>query len=257
MLKNLRSKSGQVTIFVILALVIVAGVVAFFVLTGKIGFSNEAVENPSMFIEKCVGDSLENSVQEVLLNGGRIFPENYKLYQGEKYNYLCYQQNFYLPCTNTHPMLVSISGAEIKENVREKFVGCFDELKNELEDSGYEINFDEISDDDWKVEILPKKVSVVVEKKIEISSEDSSFVLKDFSVDVISPLYEFENIAREIVNQESQYCNFEYNGFMLLYPEYNLKRILYDDSRIYKITERSSGLDFKFAVRGCVIPESG
>jgi len=258
MLNNfLKNKNGQVTIFIILGILIVVSVVAFFVLSGRFNSSIDVFENPQLFIEKCVGDSVENSASEILLNGGRIVPENYKLYQGEKYNFLCFQQNFYLPCVNTHPMLVSISEAEIKNNIRENVVNCFDELKKEIENSGYETDFEEIIDEDWKVEILPRKISVEIERQISISGKGSSRILKNFEISVISPLYEFENIAREIVNQESQYCNFEYNGFMLLYPEYNIKRISYDNVRIYKITERSSGLDFKFAIRGCVIPESG
>jgi len=58
-------------------------------------------------------------------------------------------------------------------------------------------------------------------------------------------------IARDVVNSESQYCNFEYNGYMLLYPKYDIRRIDYSDSKIYRLIDRLSGDEFRFAVRSC------
>ena len=62
-------------------------------------------------------------------------------------------------------------------------------------------------------------------------------------------------MAHEIVSQESQFCYFEYLGYMLLYPEYKIDKFrTSDETIIYTIDHKDSKEMFRFAVRGCVIP---
>jgi hypothetical protein len=41
---------------------------------------------------------------------------------------------------------------------------------------------------------------------------------------------------------------------MLLFPEFNIRRIDFDGSKIYHVVDRSSGDTIKFAVRSCAFP---
>ena len=62
-------------------------------------------------------------------------------------------------------------------------------------------------------------------------------------------------IAGEIVNQESDYCNFDTLGFMIIYPEYDVSKFETGDGiLIYQIIDRNSNKEFTFAIRGCVLP---
>jgi hypothetical protein len=209
------------------------------------------VENPQAFIDKCVRDSVEPSIGAVLQGGGRIYPVLFKLYQSEKYNYLCYNQNYYHICINHYPQLKKIAQDEIKQDADERIKQCFSSLKQDFEKKGFDFNEGILT---WNVEIAPEKILIKIEKKIDVSKGERAEAYENFDTSIQTYLYELIMTAREIVNQEAQYCNFEYNGFIALYPEFDIKRISYDESKIYKVRHRNSKEEFKFAIRGCALP---
>ena len=58
----------------------------------------------------------------------------------------------------------------------------------------------------------------------------------------------------EILNSESQYCDFNKASYMLIYPE--IKIDLFVDEigeKIYTVSYRNVNNFFRFAVRGCII----
>ncbi len=242
---------GQVTIFIIIALLIITGVIIAFFFYGKFDILKPEQKNPRQFIDKCIGDAIMPSVGMVLENGGRITPANYLVYKDKEYNYLCYTPELYKTCTNTYPRLKGIVEEEIKQDADERVKNCFDELKLDLDAKGYSVSDEGI---DWNVEVLPGKIRINVNKAMEISKEGNSESFNEFNSYLVSHLYELVMIAREVANQESQYCNFEYNGFMILYPEFKIYRIDYDNNKIYKIIYRKSGEEMDFAVRSCAFP---
>lgn len=242
------SNKSQVTIFIVLGLIIFVGIIAVFFFIGRGDIQEKEEADPQKYIEKCLRDAVSPSVDLVMENGGRISPELFIMYQSEKYNYLCYQKNYYLTCINHYPQLKNIIEAEIKQDSEEKVKKCFSTLKTNLEKKGWTVSEGVM---DWKVEILPGKVLISVNKKLDISQESNTQNFKIFESTLLSPVFDLAMVAREIVNQESQYCNFEYNGFMLLYPNYDIKRIDYDDSKIYMIKDRLTSKTFKFAIRSC------
>lgn len=242
---------GQVTIFVILAILIVVIIIAGFYFLGR--FNSQKIEstNAPEYIDKCVRDSVEPSVSLVLANGGVINPSLFILYKSQKYNYLCYQKNYYLACVNYFPLLKYTIESEIKKNSEVKVRECFNSLKAELEKKNFAVDEGQMN---WSVELVPGKVLIKINRRIAVTKGDNSQSFTKFNSEILSPIYELQNTAHEIANQESQYCNFEYNGFMLLYPEYKITRIDYSDSKLYKVINRQSGKEFKFAVRSCAFP---
>jgi len=57
------------------------------------------------------------------------------------------------------------------------------------------------------------------------------------------------------VSQEARFCNFEQQGFTLLYPEFEIDKFRTGEgSIIYTVQHKKTGEVFKFAVIGCVIP---
>ena len=247
-----KDKRAQITIFIIIALIIVVAIALIFVVWRKPTISISPEENPQAYIDSCVKDATKEAIGKVLEGGGRIEPELYKLYQSEKYNYLCYQKNYYLTCINHYPMLKNIVEQEITDYIEPEVRSCFSSLKEQLEKRNYKVIMGEGME--IITELQTRKVIVTAKKELEMTKNQETKKITQFKSQVLSSVYDLVMIAREIVNQESQYCNFEYNGFMLLYPRYDIKRISYDEDRIYNILDRINNEEFKFAIRSCAFP---
>ena len=89
------SKRGQVTMFIIIAIVIVVIGVLIYLLWPRI-FSTSSfdVKNPERFLQECVQDDLIESIKLISKQGGEIDPSNYYLYMDDKLNYLCYTNEY-------------------------------------------------------------------------------------------------------------------------------------------------------------------
>lgn len=242
------NKKGQVTLFIMLAIMIVAAIVLAIYFMGGVDPESQTDLNPKQFIQKCVRNAVEDSVELMLMNGGQRNPSQAITYLGEEWNYLCYQGDFYLPCYNLHPMLENLIESEIEADIDRDIQECFDSMEEDFGDKGYDVSGGKTS---YSVDLLPGKVAINLDKKIDLVRGESSQTFRNFDLSVMSPIYELARIAREVVNSESQFCHFEYNGYMLLYPDYEIRRVDYSDSKIYRLIDRTTGAEFKFAVRSC------
>jgi hypothetical protein len=242
------NRRGQVTIFIILAIVIVAAIIASIIFMGRVDTETPANLGPRAFIDKCIKDSVKPSIEKMLRNGGEILPTQAIAYQGEEWNYLCYQADFYQGCYNIHPMLEMQIEQEIVRDTVDEIRDCFDSVRNDFEDRGFDVDGGETF---YSINLLPGYVEINLAKRINVVKDDAAQSFEEFDTRIISPIYELIQIARDVVNSESQYCHFEYNGYMLLYPKYDIRRIDYSDSKIYRLIDRRSGAEFKFAVRSC------
>ena len=101
-----ENKKGQTTIFIIIAIVIVAAAALIYFyypqISSVLGLTSE---NPTSFIKTCMEEEIEKSVATLSLQGGSINPENYITYGNENIEYLCYTNEYYLPCVIQQPML--------------------------------------------------------------------------------------------------------------------------------------------------------
>jgi hypothetical protein len=244
----MNNDKGQVTIFIIIGIVIVAGIILLFFFLGGVEVDSPADLGPKVFVDKCVRDVVEASVEKMLENGGEILPSRAIAYKGEEWNYLCYQADYYKGCYNIHPMLEMQIEAEIVRDTEAGVQGCFNSMREDFENRGFDVGGGAT---EYSVDILPGMVEISLSKRIDVSREGSSQSFEDFDSEILSPIYELVQIARDVVNSEAQYCNFEYNGYMLLYPRYDIRRIDYSDSKIYRLIDRRSKDEFRFAVRSC------
>jgi hypothetical protein len=244
----MHMKKGQVTIFIIVGVVIVVGIIISFLFMGRIDVEAPFELGPQVFIDKCVRDVVEVSVEKILRNGGEILATRAISYQGEEWNYLCYQADYYQGCYNIHPMLEMQIEREIVRDTDVAVQDCFDTMREDFEDRGFDVGG---GPTEYSVDLLPGYVEIDLTKKIDISKGEISQSFENFGTRLLSPIYELVQIARDVVNSESQFCHFEYNGYMLLYPKYDIRRIDYSDSKIYRLIDRRSGAEFRFAVRSC------
>ncbi|MFH0711758.1 MAG: hypothetical protein V1889_01235 [archaeon] len=241
-------KRAQVTIFIIVGIVIVVGIIIIFLLMGKFSVESPVDLGPKAFVSKCVRDAVEESVEKILAGGGEVAPSYSLMYDGVEWNYLCYQADYYLTCYNLVPMLEARVEDEIRRDTMDDVQNCFDEMAVDFEDSGFDVSGGAT---DYSIDLLPGKVDINLRKNVEIVRDGAAQNFENFDTSVLSSVYDLVRVAREIVNAESQYCYFEYNGYMLLYPEYDIRRIDYDDSKIYRLIKRKTGEEFRFAVRSC------
>ncbi len=245
---EMKNKQGQITLFIIIAIIIVAGIIVLFLVLPS-GPSGNASQVSNQLLDKCVGDALRDSIEKILMNGGFAEP-NGILYKDEEYTYLCYQENYFLPCVNQYPDLIGSIEDEIKADIEDDVARCLIELDNEFRNQGWEVAS---SGGDFEVEVMPENVFVDIDRNVQLRKGGESQEFDGFEVQRKSDLGDLTLVAINIIEDESQTCNFDYNSYMILNPEYDIKSITYRDSEIYKIKNRQSQDEFRFAVRGCVI----
>lgn len=248
-MENKIGRKGQVTMFVIFGIIAVASILGLIYLMGQEGRVLEPSDlSPREVVVGCVKDAVKDSAFKMMENGGEILASQAISYDGAEWNYLCYQADYYQGCYNIHPMLELQVEREIEKDTSVAVQGCFNTMREDFENRGFEVSG---SGTEYEIDLLPGYIAVELKKGMEISGEVGSQSFEDFSFEVVSPIYDLVRVSRIIVNSESQFCNFEYNGWMLLYPEYDIRRVDYRDSKMYRVIDRRSGAEFKFAVRSC------
>lgn len=219
MIKN----RGQVTIFIIVAIVLVGGILLFFLLyqRAKISFLQPKMPNPQEYMEKCAKDAASQAVDIVLSQGGYLNPENYKLYQNNRVAYLCYTTLFYRTCIIQEPVYIKHLEQEITNYTIPKLEKCFSNLKTDLEGKQYSVD---MSNMQVSTELSNRIVKINTERILIIGKNGEEKRFEIFKAALNSPLYNLALVAIEIANQEAKYCNFEYVGYMLFYPSYNIDK---------------------------------
>tara|TARA_B100001971_G_C18254282_1_gene580727 strand:- start:1203 stop:1958 length:756 start_codon:yes stop_codon:yes gene_type:complete len=247
----IKSNRGQVTIFVIIGIVVVVGILLFMFLREGTSITRQFEENPKQFIIDCAEDAVKNSLAVLMANGGEIIMSQSIEHYGESYNYLCYSGDFFRNCYNLHPMLQYLIESELREDTRGEVQDCFDSLGGDLQDKGYEFSADAT---DYSIDLLPGIVRINLDKKINIVRGNYLQSFENFDSEILSPAYGLVQVTNDIINDETVNCKFDNYYYMRLNPEQHIKKINFEDNRFYRLTDRKTGVIFKFAVRNCVLP---
>ena len=252
---NFKSRRAQITIFIIIAILLVAAIILFFV------FARGGIEKiipigkgtePLPYIQKCVEDATLGAVGIMMPQGGYLNPQNYKLYEDKKVGYLCYTLNNYVTCITQQPIYISFLKGEITQYIKPKVETCFASLKKELEKNNYQVSIKNMS---LTTELSENLILIKIERELTMTKNKEVKKYKDFDTTIRHPFYNLAIIAQEIASQEAKYCNFEYVGFMLLYPDYEIDKItLGYDVKIYSVADRKTKEKLVFAIRSCAIP---
>lgn len=251
------TKKAQVTIFIILGLVILVSIVLIgFVMVDKTPAEVEATPKnlgPRPFIQSCVSDILKDSEKEILENGLIPNPTLKTMHNGTNISYHCYQGDYYKTCYNLHPMLEEKVEDKIEKDIENRIQNeCFSVLLEDFENQGYDVSGDTAK---YSVDLVPGEIRVKLRKPITISRGESSESFENFDTRLISPLYEFIKIARDITHSESIICSFEYSGYVFAHPDYRIYPVLKRDySKIYQIRDTKTDKEFSMAVRSCASP---
>lgn len=251
------NNKAQVTIFIIVAIVIIGAILAYFLLfyQTKPQISVPTIKEPQQYIEKCVEDAATEAVDIMMPQGGYINATHYKLDEGIKVQYLCYNNLFYKPCVMQEPMYISHLQNEITNYIQPRIENCFLFLKSELERENYEIEMGTMS---LTTELMTNIVRVKINRLFEMKKQEESRRFESFKINFNSPLYNLAIVAQEIANRESKLCYFESLGFMIYYPKFSIDRKAVGSgegaARIYIIEDRNTEKKLNIAIRSCAIP---
>ncbi len=109
-------KKGQVTIFIIIAILLVSAVLVFFLFKDRLGVGGSRNNDPVyLFVENCVEETGEDAIYYIIQNGGYLIPPPASTLGGIPYYY--YRDRNYLPTLND-------IGKEISAYVEESLSYC-------------------------------------------------------------------------------------------------------------------------------------
>ncbi len=250
-MKNKRNKNGQVTIFIILAIIIVAGALLVYSFYPQIKTTLGVEEqNPASFIQSCIESDLKNAVDKVSIQGGSINPENFVLYDDTNIEFLCYTGEYYRPCVVQQPMLKQHIESEIKNEINDEINACFSSLRDSYTRKGYSV---ELKDGEKVIGLFPKKIVATFNYSLTLTKGNDIQKYDSFVVLLNNNLYELSTIANSILGFESIYGDAETTTYMTYYHDLKVeKKFGTDGAKIYILTDRNTENKFQFAVRSQV-----
>lgn len=261
-------KRGQTTVFIIIGVIIVVGIVLFFILKGDAseqdeGYSQSSKINPNSYLKTCLNDKIRGDIRELRLKGGYFnnplgIDFSFEDEPSRKIAYLCYTNEYVKKCVNHQPVLMSHLEEEIKNKIDEGSLveKCWDSLISDYKAKNYKVNG---SYDNWTTYLKRNKfgvklrgVDLTIKKENETNKID-----KIEAIEIPTKIYNLAEVAQEIINKEAEYCHFQPLAYMLINPEYEIDtEKAPDESLIYTITEMETNKKFRFAIRNCVTPSS-
>ena len=250
LLINKRNK-GQVTIFIIIAIIIVGLAVLFLFIIPESDITTVFDEkNPNAFIQTCLEDKIIDTIEIVSLQGGSIAPEHYFTYNNINIEYLCYTNENYKTCVVQRQFLKQHIESEIEDEIRNDVVTCFIALKESYEEKNYNVN---LGSGITTVELLPKRVVASFNYVLTVSRAQTDRY-DSFSVILNNNLYELISIANSIIEWEVIEGKADPRRYMALYNDFLIvDRIARDDgTNIYVLTDKNTEDKFQFASRSWV-----
>ena len=241
------SKKGQVTIFIIIAIVVVGLAVLFYSFYPQLRstFISE-IESPQAFIQSCLEEDIENTIDKLSLQGGDLDPEFFYQHGRDKLRYLCYSSEYYKLCTVQEPLLKEHIEEEIKEDISAKASECFIELKKVYQDKGYQVTLDEGS---MGIELLPKRVVASFNNTLTLRKETAE-TYDTFRVVLNNNLYELTSIAISIIDFETTYGDAETTFYMDYYRDLKVEKLKQSEgTTVYILTDLNTDKKFQFASR--------
>jgi hypothetical protein len=250
--KKKEGKKGQVTIFIIIAILIVALVVLLYFLLRKPSVGPVVTENPSVYIETCMKEKIEDTVEILSLQGGSVVPSNgYYLYQNNTVEYLCYTNEYYAPCVVQQPLLAQHIQKEVLNNIEEKTISCFNDMKEDYEKDGYDVI---LKSGNTTVDLLPDRIVTTFGYKVTLTKGETN-KYENFQIVLPSDINRFAAIASSIIQWETLYGDAEVTTYMNYYHELKVeKQKQIDETSVYILTNRDTGEKFQFASRSYAFP---
>jgi hypothetical protein len=239
-------KNGQVTIFIILAILIVSVVIIFFL---YIAPKYQQSSGAKPVLDSCIESAMNEKIIQLSMTAGKINPEFTYLYLGENITYVCYSAEYHKPCIVQDPLLKQTFEMNLAKLMKPAIESCYESSLENLKARGYDVVLGDIK---TSLEINPGKVNINIEAPTTISRETTRS-LKDIDVEISSPIYEILMIATSIIQFETYYGDSETSQFNYYYPEFVVTKMKRgDETKIYTISKDE--IKFQFATRSYAWP---
>lgn len=257
-----KHKRGQVTIFIIIAILVVAMVVLFFMFRGKVGEKAPTIPeaiNPNSFLKTCMEDIVEETAEILSMQGG--YMENplsinfqFKNERPWDISYLCYTSQVFTPCNVIQPLLINHIESEIKKEISGEMSLCFNDLAESYRDKGYTVTQKYT---DFETDLVEDKLVVeLLDSALTTTKADQTTRQQKFKMEFPTKLHGTLLVANEIISQQATYCSFSELGYMAIHPYYNIlpPQFAPNSTWIYTVTHETTNEKFRFAIRSCVSP---
>ncbi len=252
MAQKIIFRKGQLAIWVIISIVIVAVIGTFFIIQKKPTSSGSQEFDVHQFIVKCTAQHADEALNIMLPQGGFIAPQDYKRSNYTDVVFLCKNIGYFKPCINQHPLLIKEMSEEIQKYIEPRIEQCFSLLQEELKRKNYEV---QLGGMELKVSLAPETVYIDIARRLTLAKDEYLKTIEEFPVIIKNPVYDLGTVAQIIASQESTYCYFEYLGYSLLYPRWDIRKFTMSDAtKIYTIMDKKTNKFMNIAIRGCAIP---
>lgn len=247
-MRKMRNKKAQVTLFIIIAIVIVAVLlIVFYPRLKKLVVPS----TPSMQLEDCVDEKLDEAVSLVSVRGGSIEPVNAIMFQDNKVEYLCYTNQYYQTCVMQVPLLRQHVEREILDYIGPEVRNCVNSLKEDLRKKGFSVSE---AREDINVEIVPNNIKVSV-SGFSVTKGETGERYEKFEVSKKSEMYDLLMLSTSILNWEARYGDSDITTYMTYYPNVKVEKYKQGDgSKIYILTSTPTQDKFVFASRSLSWP---
>ncbi len=240
-----KNKRGQLTLFIILAIVIVA---AILITTLWIKPDFNFRRSAPLDFDGCVEQEIENAITELSKTGGFAKPTLTQEYKGELLPIFCTTDDFYETCTVQVPFPHKLFVNELDAAIESKVQECYDGQIENLLAQGLNVTQGKI---DYNLSVEPSRVKAVINAPTTIGSQQ----FQRFTVETQTNIYQTLMIATSILEQEVTFGDSDIDTLMLYYPEFVItKTKLGDGTTIYTIKEINSESVYKFASKSLVWP---
>ncbi len=247
-----KLKRGQVTLFIILALIIVGvGVVIYLFYPQIQSLTGLQIQNPEAYIQACMKSTIQDTIDNLSLQGGVINPDHYVLYDNSEVEYLCYTNKDLQPCVMQQPLLRASIESQIANAIKSKADSCFSDLEENYNKRGYTTT---LLNGGINVSLLPERVKTDFNYNLTITKGNAQRFTQ-FSVLTNSNLYELTGIAMNILYWEVSQGDVDTGMYMLYYHNILVeKNEQSDGTKVYIITDVNSKDKFQFATRSFAWP---
>lgn len=255
MVKNnmrcITNKRGQITLFVILALLIISVILVFVFWVQPTYITPQS--GTKLGIEGCIESVITNSIQQMEKQyagfPGLEFSYEYK---GELVPYLCYTNLYLQQCINQKPFLLQHFSEELNKISESEIFQCYEDNLDDLKKRGFEIKE---GVKDLEIEINPEQIIATLKAPVVASSGGVSQSYSEFKAILQSPIYNMLMIATYIIQQETRYGDAVIEDAMLFHPELIITKIRREDgNKVYIIENKYTKEVIKFATRSIPWP---
>ncbi|MEK6848543.1 MAG: hypothetical protein AABX65_02840 [Nanoarchaeota archaeon] len=243
----LRGKRGQVTLFVIIAIIILAAIAI-------IAFSYPKIKplisrtTPQVEIESCVQKAVADAVAKLGSSGFTPKIENTFPYQGNNLPYLCYTSENYKTCTAQVGVLKTEAETALAEAIKPAVSKCHAQARVASRNT-------QVEEKPFALSITPNNIEVKLNSVFTLTQGDAKQTVSGLNVKVASGVYNLLFIAQDIINLEARYGDAFAEGYLREFPHIKVQKLDQGEgSTIFILTDTTTGEQTLFAVRSRVFP---